>query len=79
MLSIRKLQKCANEPKLHEGQTCIKPQKDGSKGSQQQVQVSSVAKFAGCEFSQPCNLLQISSGLIMHLRIQLGFIVFESD
>ena len=24
-------------------------------------------------------LLQISSGSIMHLRIQLGFIVFESD
>ena len=51
---------------------------------------SQLAKFAGCEFLQPCKiftvssfssafLLQISSGLIMHLRIRLGFIVFESD
>ena len=106
MLSIRKLQKCANEPKLHEGQTCIKPQKDGSKSSQQQAQVSNVMKFRNlrnlkvANFRNPrnlqvanfCNLakfpmssfssvflLQISSGSIMHLRIRLRFIVFESD
>ena len=51
---------------------------------------SQPAKFVGCEFSQPYKiftepssssafLLQISSGSSVHLRIRLGFIVFEYD
>ena len=70
MLSIRKLQKCAKEPKLHEGKTCIKPQKGGSKSSQgtggssvakfrnlrKFYKNSQPAKFAGYEFSQPCKI-----------------------
>ena len=88
MLSIRKLQKCAKEPKLHEGQTCIKPQKGGSKSSQgtseQCGEISQVAnfrnptKFPLRSFSSVF-LLQVSSGSIMHLRIRPGFIVFESN
>ena len=57
---------------------------------EQCCEISQPAKFAGCEFSQPCKiftvssfslafLLQISSGSIMHLRIRIGFIMFESD
>ena len=57
---------------------------------EQCCEISQPTKFAGCEFSQPyktfndpsCSLtflLQISSGLIMHLQIRLGFIVFESN
>ena len=55
MLSIRKLQKCANEPKLHEGKLV----KNHKKAGQKVVNwVSSVAKFrklgkfATCEISQ---------------------------
>ena len=87
MLSIRKLQKCDKEPKLHEGQTCIKPQKGGSKSSQgtgeQCCEISQPGKFAGYEFSQPCKistylffssvfLVLVSSGSIMNLQIWLG-------
>ena len=94
MLSIRKLQKGANEPKLHQGKTCINHKKVGQKVVnrkwEQCCEILQPAKFAGCEFSQPCKistdisfslafLLQISSGSIMHLRIRLGFIIFESD
>ena len=60
MLSIRKLQKCANEPKLHQGKTCIKPQKRRVKKKstvgEQCCEISQPAKFAGCEFSQPCKI-----------------------
>ena len=99
MLNIRKLQKCAKEPKLHEGETCINAQKGGSKSSQgtgeQCCEISQVAKIRNLRNLQVANfrnpakfplssfssvfLLQVSSGSIIHLQIQLRFIVFESN
>ena len=91
MLSTKEITKMCKGTKITSRVDLYKTTKSGSKTSQQsEVQGSSVAKFTGCEFSQPCQistmssfssafLLQISSGSIMHLRIRLGFIVFESD
>ena len=95
MLSIKELQKCIKEPKLHQGQIYTKPKKAGQKAVNARVQGSSVAKFHNLRNLQVVNfrnpakfplpsfsfafLLQISSDLIMHLRIRLGITVFESD
>ena len=88
MLSIRKLQKCAKEPKLHEVKTCIKPQKGGSKSSQGTggssvakfcfagYEISQPAKFTGCEFSQPCKIsIDLFFSLVFLVLVSSGSIM----
>ena len=96
MLSNKEITIMSKEPKLHQGKFCTKPNKKRVKkqstagAGEQCCKILQPAKFASCEFSQPCKIftelsfssvffLQISSGSIMHLRIRLGFIVFESN
>ena len=85
----RKLQKCVKEPKLHQGQICTKAKKAGQKVVKLVVQGSSVAKFPRLrKFATLPNsivssfslafLLQMPSEKIMHLRVRLGFVFFES-
>ena len=78
MLSIRKLQNCAKEPKLHEGQTYIKAQKGGTKSSkgtsEQCCEISQPAKFACCEFLQP---YKISTELLLFGIFAPSFLCFD--
>ena len=71
MLSIRKLQKCANE-------TCIKPQKDRLKSSQlgeQCCKISQPVKFVGCQFFQPSKFPQLA--LPFFNNFAPNFLLFE--
>ena len=58
------------------GEQCSQVAKIGILRNFQVANFCSSAKFPLSSFSSVI-LLQISSGLIMHLRIQLWFIVFE--
>ena len=76
MLSTKEITKMCKGTKITSRVDLYKAKQSGSKSSQtgeQCCKISIVLSFSFAFF------LQISTGSIMHLRIRLGFIVFESD
>ena len=65
-LVLTKLQKCANEPKLHQGKTCIKPQKRVKK--QSTAGGSSVAKFRNLRNLQVANFRNLRNLQVANFR-----------